>query len=147
MYHLQLRVEDNEVYDSPYFFSSCLAVRGWPQSKYSPAHADFTFAAHFPTFPVFRSGGVLPSKIWALELRLLARGWLQVREVASCREFVVSVQAGSVSHRPVLVPSMYLSIRAVADSTLKPSSCCGQWEFCHRLVTVWITALMLMERY
>lgn len=100
----------------------------------------------FLLFPVFRSRGVLAIKIWGVELGLLAGGWQQVGEVASCR-VVVSVQAGSISHQPLLVPSVCGSIRAVADSTCKASSFHGQREFCRWLVTVWITALVFTERY
>lgn len=89
----------------------------------------------------------LPVSSGPWNLGLLPSGWLQVREVASCRQLVVCMGTGSISHQPVLMPSMCVSIRAVADSTWKASSCCGQWEFCHWLVTIWITALMLMERY
>lgn len=63
----------------------------------------------FLLFPVFRSRGVLAIKIWGVELGLLAGGWQQVGEVASCR-VVVSVQAGSISQQPLLVPSVCRSI-------------------------------------
>lgn len=63
----------------------------------------------FLLFPVFRSQGVLAIKIWGVELGLLAGGWQQVGEVASSR-VVVSVQAGSISQQPLLVPSVCRSI-------------------------------------
>lgn len=48
----------------------------------------------------------LPVSSGPWNLGLLPSGWLQVREVASCRQLVVCMGTGSVSHRPVLMPSV-----------------------------------------
>lgn len=53
----------------------------------------------FLLFPVFRSRGVLAIKIWGVELGLLAGGWQQVGEVASCRLWsACRLGASPISH-------------------------------------------------
>lgn len=100
----------------------------------------------FLLFPVFRSRGVLAIKIWGVELGLLAGGWQQVGEVASCRLWsACRLGASPISHS--LCPPCAGASVAVADSTCKASSFHGQREFCRWLVTVWITALVFTERY